>query len=224
MASRPPASEAGAYPGSATSADERAAGPRVQSGRLARVMQPAAVAAARVVPPRAAPCGGPRVARPWPDAVPAGGVPLPGRGGDASPPPLCVEGRRRRPPAQRTPRAKSETSCGVAVSKPTTSSIAPGGARTRDLSIRSRYPEPLRPATILLTEQACQGSNPDQRGWSSPCFRLHHRPVQSGRPGSNGPPRRGAPVLFRLSYVREVVRPAGVEPAASAVARQRSLR
>jgi hypothetical protein len=35
---------------------------------------------------------------------------------------------------------------------------------------------PLRPATILLLEQACQGSNPDQRGWSSPCFRLHHRP------------------------------------------------
>src|SRR4051812_11696677 len=37
-------------------------------------------------------------------------------------------------------------------------------------------------------------------------------------------PRSGAPVLFRLSYVREVVRPAGVEPAASAVAGQRSLR
>ena len=42
--------------------------------------------------------------------------------------------------------------------------------------------------------------------------------------GSNGHPRSGAPVLFRLSYVREVVRPAGVEPAASAVAGQRSLR
>ena len=25
---------------------------------------------------------------------------------------------------------------------------------------------------------------------------------RSGRPGSNGPPRGGAPVLFRLSYVR----------------------
>jgi hypothetical protein len=32
------------------------------------------------------------------------------------------------------------------------------------------------------------------------------------------------PVLFHLSYVRQVVRPAGVEPAASAVAGQRSLR
>jgi hypothetical protein len=46
----------------------------------------------------------------------------------------------------------------------------------------------------------------------------------SGRPGSNGPPRSGAPVLSPLSYVRDVVRPAGVEPAASAVAGQRSLR
>ena len=32
---------------------------------------------------------------------------------------------------------------------------------------------------------------------------LHHGFV-SGRPGSNGPPRGGAPVLFRLSYVREM--------------------
>src|SRR2546423_15621223 len=43
---------------------------------------------------------------------------------------------------------------------------------------------------------------------------LHHRPVQaSGRPGSNGPPRVGSPVLFRLSYVRMKEPPAGVEPA-----------
>ena len=39
---------------------------------------------------------------------------------------LCA-GRARRPRAQRAPRAKSEMSCGVAVSKPTTSSI-PGSA------------------------------------------------------------------------------------------------
>jgi hypothetical protein len=48
---------------------------------------------------------------------------------------------------------------------------------------------------------------------------LHHG-FPSGRPGSNGPPRGGAPVLFPLSYVREVVRPAGFEPAAPAVAGQ----
>src|SRR5438132_1637187 len=98
MASRPPASEAGAYPGSATSAGERAADPRLQSGRLARVMQPAAVAAARVVPSRGASRGGPPAGRPWPGAAPAWAVPRPGRGGDASPPPLCLEGRSRRPP------------------------------------------------------------------------------------------------------------------------------
>ena len=32
---------------------------------------------------------------------------------------------------------------------------------------------------------------------------LHHGPIESGRPGSNGPRRGGSPVLFRLSYVRE---------------------
>ena len=41
--------------------------------------------------------------------------------------PLCRDGRRAAPPVQRAPRAKSEISCGVAVSKPTTSSI-PGSA------------------------------------------------------------------------------------------------
>jgi hypothetical protein len=34
--------------------------------------------------------------------------------------------------------------------------------------------EPLRPAT----KQVHQDSNPDQRGWSSPCYRLHHGPVK----------------------------------------------
>jgi hypothetical protein len=37
--------------------------------------------------------------------------------------------------------------------------------------------EPLRPATICF-KQVRQGSNPDQRGWSSPCYRLHHGPVK----------------------------------------------
>src|SRR5262245_6800395 len=48
------------------------------------------------------------------------------------------------------------------------------------------------------------------------------RACESGRPGSNGPLRGGAPLLFLLSYVREEVRPAGFEPASSAVARRRS--
>jgi hypothetical protein len=37
--------------------------------------------------------------------------------------------------------------------------------------------EPLRPATSLV-RQARQGSNPDRRGWSSPCCRLHHGPTK----------------------------------------------
>src|SRR3954470_4897240 len=100
--------------------------------------------------------------------------------------------------------------------------------------------EPLRPATILLLEQARQGSNPDQRGWSSPCFRLHHGPVAERttrieraspgwRPGalpSELRPRSGTPgwsrtsglcrrrtALSPLSYGRTKEPPAGVEPA-----------
>lgn len=123
----PPASEAGAYPGSATSA-RRTSRRLTPAERAARsVMQPAADAAAGAVQPRVGPCGAPRAVRPWPDVAPASGVPRPGRGGGASPPPLCLGGRSRRPPSQRAPRAKSEISCGVAVSKPTTSSI-PGSA------------------------------------------------------------------------------------------------
>jgi hypothetical protein len=38
----------------------------------------------------------------------------------------------------------------------------------------------------LCMEQACQGSNPDQRGWSSPCFRLHHRPSKADGPNRTG--------------------------------------
>ena len=86
--------------------------------------QPVAAAARHVVLSRGAPGGERRAARPWPGAAaPASGVPRPVRGGDASPPPLCLEGRARRPRDQRAPRANSEMSCGVAVSKPTTSSI-----------------------------------------------------------------------------------------------------
>jgi hypothetical protein len=46
------------------------------------------------------------------------------------------------------------------------------------MSARShQITEPLRPATIVQ-QQARQDSNPDRRGWSSPCSRLHHRPVK----------------------------------------------
>jgi hypothetical protein len=69
--------------------------------------------------------------------------------------------------------------------------------------------------------QTRQDSNPDLRGWSSPCSR-YTTGLRSGRPGSNGPPRSGAPMLFPLSYVREVGRPAGVEPATSGFAGRRS--
>jgi hypothetical protein len=44
---------------------------------------------------------------------------------------------------------------------------------------------------------------------------------ESGRPESNGPLRAGDPALCRLSYVR-AIRPAGFEPASSALARRRS--
>jgi hypothetical protein len=46
------------------------------------------------------------------------------------------------------------------------------------MSARShQITEPLRPATIVQ-QQARQDSNPDRRGWSSPCSRLHHRPTK----------------------------------------------
>jgi hypothetical protein len=108
--------------------------PQARSAERAarRFMRQAGGAATRAVPPRAAPFGEPPAARLWPGAEPAWGVPRPERGGDASPPPLCLEGRTRRPPVQRAPRAQSEMRCGVAVSKPTTSSIPwSSGRRSR---------------------------------------------------------------------------------------------
>jgi hypothetical protein len=79
-----------------------------------RFTRPAAGAAARAVPPRGVPYDAPRAAQPWLGAAPAWGVPRPARGEDASRAPLCLEGRPLRPPSRRTPRAKSEMSCGVA--------------------------------------------------------------------------------------------------------------
>ena len=96
-----------------------------------RFTRPAAGAAARAVPPRGVSCDAPRAARPWRDGAPAWGVPRPARGGGASRAPLCLEGRSRRLRLRGRPRAKPERSCGVAESKPTTSS-SPGWAGVGD--------------------------------------------------------------------------------------------
>lgn len=54
---------------------------------------------------------------------------------------------------------------------------------TRSRTATAHFVQPLSPdnraapARDDRVEQACQGSNPDQRGWSSPCCRLHHRPT-----------------------------------------------
>jgi hypothetical protein len=50
---------------------------------------------------------------------------------------------------------------------------------------------------------------------------LHHRPLKADDPHRTGNLRAGDPALYRLSYIREI-RPAGVEPAAPAVAERRS--
>ena len=92
-----------------------------------------------------------------------------------------------------------------------------------DISRRPRSEgaaEPLRPATIVRGA-GLPGVEPGPARLELAVLPFTPQAFESGRPGSNGPPRTGAPVLFRLSYVR-VIRPAGVEPAASAVARQRS--
>jgi hypothetical protein len=90
-------------------------------------------------------------------------------------------------------------------------------------------------------QQARQDSNPDRRGWSSPCCSLHHEPVQKKRttrveraspelrsgalPAELHPPRKHARLesnqrplpsqssALPLSYGREQEPPAGVEPA-----------
>ena len=78
---------------------------------------------------------------------------------------------------------------------------------------------PLRPAT-MMNEQARQDSNPDRRGWSSPCCRLHHRPVKrTTRLERVSPGWRPGALPHEL---RPRARPAGIEPASSAFARQRS--
>jgi hypothetical protein len=69
------------------------------------------------------------------------------------------------------------------------------------------------PARDDLAEQARQDSNPDRRGWSSPCSRLHHGPRGSADVQVDRHLRAFASAHRSLRQVRQVVRPAGVEPA-----------
>src|SRR6478735_9072058 len=87
MVLRPPASEAGAYTGSATSARE-------PPERLVVLTRQAAGAATWSVAAGGAPRDGPRAARPWPGAARPWDARRPARGGDASPPPLSSKGAR----------------------------------------------------------------------------------------------------------------------------------
>ena len=61
--------------------------------------------------------------------------------------------------------------------------------------------EPLRPATIV-SEAGPPGVEPGPARLELAVLPFTPQAFESGRPGSNGPPRSGAPVLFRLSYVR----------------------
>src|SRR6478672_1004054 len=99
MVLRPPASEAGAYTGSATSARE-------PPERLVVLTQQAAGAATWTVAAGGAPRDAPRAARPWPGAARPSDAQRPARGGDASPPPLCRRRALAAPSSQRAPRAK----------------------------------------------------------------------------------------------------------------------
>jgi hypothetical protein len=99
--------------------------------------------------------------------------------------------------------------------------------RSRTAAARSarfhQITQPLRPATIS-SEAGLPGVEPGPARLELALLSVTPQAFESGRPGSNGPLRSGAPVLFRLSYVRQEVHPARVEPAASAVAGQRSIR
>ena len=102
---------------------------RRRAARAARLFVPQAAGRGRGsrATRRAAPGGAPRAARPSPGAALAVGRRDPNEVPVHLVSPLCREGRLAAPSAQRAPRAKSEISCGVAVSKPTTSSI-PGSS------------------------------------------------------------------------------------------------
>ena len=162
--------------------------------------RPAADATGRDVQPRSGPRGARRAARPWPDAAPASAVPRAVRGGDASPPPLCLEGRARRPRfRERRERSRSPVD-GAGLP-----GVEPGPAR-------------LELAVLPFTPQACaerttriERVSPEWRPGALPS---ELRP-RSGTPGwsrTSGLCRRRT-ALSPLSYGRTKEPPAGVEPA-----------
>jgi hypothetical protein len=77
----------------------------------------------------------------------------------------------------------------------------------RQRSARShQITEPLRPATIS-SEAGLPGVEPGPARLELAMLPVTPQAFESGRPGSNGPLRSGAPVLFRLSCVRQEVPP-----------------
>ena len=131
----------------------------------------------------------------------------PGR--DSNPRPVDPESITGSVPARS--RRTSSRSWGAVGSR--TRTARPGGRSTRD--------NRAAPARDDRQRAGPPGFEPGPARLELADARRYTTGLRSGRPGSNGPPRGGAPVLCRLSYVR-VIRPAGVEPASSAVAEQRS--
>ena len=181
--------------------------------------QPAADATGRDVQPRSGPRGARRAVRPWPDAAPASAVPRAVRGGDASPPPLCLEGRARRP-RFRERRERSRRSAAAARCRYRTArwplrddpvdgaglpGVEPGPARL-ELAVL-----PFTPQAYAERTTRVERVSPEWRPGALPS---ELRPP-SGTPGWNrtsGLCRRRT-ALSPLSYGRMKEPPAGVEPA-----------
>ena len=133
-----------------------------------------------------------------------------------------------RPAAEMSSRSWCAVGCGV--EPQALRPLVPGDNRTA-------------PARDGRVAQAPQESNPDQRGWSSPCSPLHQEPSRADDPNRTGLSGLATRCSFPMSYVRASrpltaaapagpsparrrvrgragVRPAGFEPASSAVARR----
>jgi hypothetical protein len=176
-----------------------------------RLRQPAAAeAAGRDAWPRDAPSGDRRAARPS-GAPPASAGQRPARDGDAS---RLLSDRRgaRRPRSQRAPDATSEISCGVAVSKPTTSSI-PGSAGSAI--------ENSAPARDVLGLTGPPGFEPGPARLELAVLPLHHGPRKSLRQESNPHFGRTKGACLPLTPRRRM-ETVGVEPTSSSLQARRS--